>query len=221
MVCGGEEGAVIQRHLAVLEQIVEQRQHVSFCLLHALQDEDTAVQRGAQRRCRLVLDGTGADLAPLLQVGLARVARHAHILHLPRGRAGRQLRGTVAGLGHGWAWARLMNRALRAPLGRGARRATPPVAARALQGQRAASCPGRVRAASSASAACRASPASPGQQELLRRRRPPTARAPAGRRHGRPGRAARCLRYSPRRRPTPKTAPRTDLRPHPAPRMAR
>ena len=70
----GEEGAVVERRLAILEEVVESWQDVTLDLLHTLENEHVAVARRGDGR--LVDESQRAldDLATLLQVGLGRVA---------------------------------------------------------------------------------------------------------------------------------------------------
>ena len=78
-----EEAAVLQRHLAVLEEIVEHGHDVALHLLEAFDDEHSAVDRGANGRLVRVCGRAAADdLAPLLQVRLRRVLRKRDVLHL-------------------------------------------------------------------------------------------------------------------------------------------
>ena len=78
----GEAPAVLERHLAVLEQVVERRQQVPLRAVQAVEDEDPPVQRRAHRR--RVHEGRLAareDLLPLLQVRLGRVPVDREVLH--------------------------------------------------------------------------------------------------------------------------------------------
>mmetsp|Transcript_10524 Transcript_10524/g.32738 ORF Transcript_10524/g.32738 Transcript_10524/m.32738 type:complete len:463 (-) Transcript_10524:313-1701(-) len=77
-----EEASIFERHLTILQEIVQQWQHIPLCLFDALQHQDTAMQSCAYWRLVDVLHTTVANLATLLQVCLAGVASDSHVFNL-------------------------------------------------------------------------------------------------------------------------------------------
>ena len=62
----GKKGAILQRHLTILQQIIQQRQHVALSLLNALEEEHASVDCRAQRWRVGVPDGAVGQLTTLL-----------------------------------------------------------------------------------------------------------------------------------------------------------
>ena len=77
-----EQRAVLECHLAVLEEIVDEREEVSLGLFEALDDEQPAVQRRLDDGLVDIQHRARRQLAPLLEVGLGGVARDRHHLGL-------------------------------------------------------------------------------------------------------------------------------------------
>ena len=74
-----KKGAIVERGLSVLQQVVERREDIPLDLLDTLEYEHIAVASGGDGRLVDESERAAADLAPLLEVGLGRVAREREV----------------------------------------------------------------------------------------------------------------------------------------------
>mmetsp|Transcript_18268 Transcript_18268/g.40345 ORF Transcript_18268/g.40345 Transcript_18268/m.40345 type:complete len:272 (+) Transcript_18268:290-1105(+) len=78
----GQKPAILQLHLAVLQQIVQGWQHIPFSLLDTIQYEHPALERSPDGSLVHPLECTSYDLTPLLQVILSCVPGQSYVFNL-------------------------------------------------------------------------------------------------------------------------------------------
>mmetsp|Transcript_68529 Transcript_68529/g.190572 ORF Transcript_68529/g.190572 Transcript_68529/m.190572 type:complete len:321 (+) Transcript_68529:468-1430(+) len=86
-----QKSAVLQRHLAILEQVVQRRQHVAFGLLDPVENQQPPVHGGTHRGRVEEERVASRQLAPLLEVALGGVSRDRDVFHLAVGQLAERL----------------------------------------------------------------------------------------------------------------------------------